>query len=160
MHSRTSCCQQRQWLWRFTRRFTLAAWKLCTLCSWPRSWLLTRAIVHYSWRWCVCTEAGFFFILQTYVDPSNPNHASLEAKNLIALADTNNDAKLSITEVLENMDLFLGSKMVDTGRNFHDEFWVTFFFLLFWFYLVMHILPWSLHKFIHVEILHEHCFSI
>ena len=63
-----------------------------------------------------------FPTLQTYVDPSNPNHASLEAKNLITLADLNNDGKLSLEEVLDNTDLFLGSKMVDTRRNFHDEF--------------------------------------
>ena len=57
-----------------------------------------------------------------YVDPHNENHAHLEADNLIQLADQNGDSKLTIDEVLENAELFLGSKMIDTGRNFHDEF--------------------------------------
>jgi len=61
-------------------------------------------------------------VLQLYVDPHNENHAHLEADNLIQLADLNSDGKLSIDEVLDNAELFLGSKMVDTGRNFHDEF--------------------------------------
>jgi calcium-binding protein len=61
-------------------------------------------------------------LFQLYVDPDNENHAHLEADNLIQLADQNSDGKLSINEVLENAELFLGSKMVDTGRNFHDEF--------------------------------------
>lgn len=60
--------------------------------------------------------------LKNYVDPKNPSHALLEAKNLIQLADTDRDGRLSLTEVLDNTDLFLGSKMVNTGRSFHDEF--------------------------------------
>jgi Ca2+-binding EF-hand superfamily protein len=60
--------------------------------------------------------------LKIYVDPHNENHAHLEADNLIQLADENSDGKLSMSEVLDNAELFLGSKMVDTGRNFHDEF--------------------------------------
>jgi len=60
--------------------------------------------------------------LKNYVDPKNPSHATLEAKNLIQLADTDRDGQLSLSEVLDNIDLFLGSKMVNTGRSFHDEF--------------------------------------
>lgn len=60
--------------------------------------------------------------LQSYVDPKNTNHAKLEAENLIGLADGDRNNKLSIEEILENMELFLGSKVVDTGRSFHDEF--------------------------------------
>jgi hypothetical protein len=60
--------------------------------------------------------------LQAYVDPKNPNHAKQEAKNLIELADTNKDLHLSLKEILENKDLFLGSKMCNAGKNFHDEF--------------------------------------
>ena len=56
------------------------------------------------------------------MDPKNPNHAMMEARNLVELADDDGDNKLSLTEVLENSELFLGSKMVDTGRSFHDEF--------------------------------------
>jgi hypothetical protein len=61
-------------------------------------------------------------MFQNYVDPQNPNHAKIEARNLIELGDTNHDGKLSFTEVLDNVDLFLGSKMVNTGQSFHDEF--------------------------------------
>ncbi len=56
------------------------------------------------------------------MDPQNPSHSRLEAENLISMADEDNDDKLSLDEVLDNAELFLGSKMVDTGRNFHDEF--------------------------------------
>ena len=63
-----------------------------------------------------------YVLLQVYVDPHNENHAHLEADNLIQLADENSDGKLSMSEVLNSAELFLGSKMVDTGRNFHDEF--------------------------------------
>ena len=63
-----------------------------------------------------------YFLFQTYVDPQNPSHAQQEARNLIQLADTNKDGKLALKEVLENTELFLGSKMVNTGKSFHDEF--------------------------------------
>ena len=71
---------------------------------------------------CVGPILPLVILLQVYVDPHNENHAQLEADNLIQLADENSDGKLSMTEVLNNAELFLGSKMVDTGRNFHDEF--------------------------------------
>lgn len=58
-----------------------------------------------------------------YIDPRNPRHAIQEAQHLITLSDTNLDGKLDLTEILSKMDLFLGSKMVDTERSFHDEFW-------------------------------------
>ncbi|XP_064642938.1 45 kDa calcium-binding protein-like [Lineus longissimus] len=60
--------------------------------------------------------------LLAYVDPKNPNHAKQEAKNLINLADTDKDLHLSLKEILENKDLFIGSKMCNAGKNFHDEF--------------------------------------
>lgn len=60
--------------------------------------------------------------LKVYVDPHNANVARLEAENLINLADQDADGRLSLSEVLENAELFLGSKVVDTDRNFHDEF--------------------------------------
>ncbi|XP_039278902.1 45 kDa calcium-binding protein [Nilaparvata lugens] len=57
-----------------------------------------------------------------YIDPKNPRHAREEAITLVTLADTSHDGKLSLAEVLNKMDLFLGSKMVDTAKSFHDEF--------------------------------------
>lgn len=61
-------------------------------------------------------------IFQIYFDPNNLNHARLEAQNLIKMADSDNDGKLTIEEVLDNTDLFIGSKMVDAKRKLHDEF--------------------------------------
>lgn len=61
-------------------------------------------------------------LFQMYIDPKNPRHAKEEAETLVVLADMNHDGKLSLLEVLNKMDLFLGSKMVDTARSFHDEF--------------------------------------
>lgn len=61
-------------------------------------------------------------LFQKYVDPKNPQHSRLESQNLIELADNNKDNMVSLEEMLENVDLFLGSKVVNTGRSFHDEF--------------------------------------
>ncbi|XP_053989387.1 45 kDa calcium-binding protein isoform X1 [Hylaeus volcanicus] len=60
--------------------------------------------------------------LLMYIDPTNPRHAIQEAQHLINLSDTNLDGKLNLPEILSKMDLFLGSKMVDTEGSFHDEF--------------------------------------
>lgn len=60
--------------------------------------------------------------LLMYNDPENPVHAKSEARELVAQADTNGDNKLSLDEVLAKKDIFLGSKMVNTARNIHDEF--------------------------------------
>ncbi|CAN7986792.1 unnamed protein product [Ixodes hexagonus] len=60
--------------------------------------------------------------LLMYNDPENPVHARSEARELVAQADTNGDNKLSLDEVLDKKDIFLGSKMVNTARNIHDEF--------------------------------------
>nr|CAD7424579.1 unnamed protein product [Timema monikensis] len=60
--------------------------------------------------------------LLMYIDPKNPRHAREEAQTLMSLSDINHDNNLSLQEILNKMDLFLGSKMVDTARSFHDEF--------------------------------------
>ncbi|XP_012280973.1 45 kDa calcium-binding protein [Orussus abietinus] len=60
--------------------------------------------------------------LLMYIDPRNPRHAIQEAQYLIDLSDTNHDGRLSLPEVLSKMELFLGSKMIDTEKSFHDEF--------------------------------------
>ncbi|XP_033321825.1 stromal cell derived factor mayday [Megalopta genalis] len=60
--------------------------------------------------------------LLMYIDPRNPRHAIQEAQHLISLSDTNLDGKLNLSEILSKMELFLGSKMVDTEGSFHDEF--------------------------------------
>jgi len=59
---------------------------------------------------------------QMYIDPKNPRHAREEAGTLLLLSDTDHDGSLSLREIFNKMDLFLGSKMVDTAGSFHDEF--------------------------------------
>ncbi|KAK6620715.1 hypothetical protein RUM43_011010 [Polyplax serrata] len=56
-----------------------------------------------------------------YVDPKNPRHAKEEADTLIELADVDGDGRLSLDEIFNKMDIFLGSKMIDAGDSFHDE---------------------------------------
>ncbi|KAH0550321.1 45 kDa calcium-binding protein [Cotesia glomerata] len=60
--------------------------------------------------------------LLMYIDPRNPRHAIQEAQHLMDLGDIDHNRKLSLSEVLSKTDLFLGSKMVDTEKSFHDEF--------------------------------------
>lgn len=60
--------------------------------------------------------------LLMYIDPKNPRHAREEAGTLLLLSDTDHDGSLSLREIFNKMDLFLGSKMVDTAGSFHDEF--------------------------------------
>lgn len=57
-----------------------------------------------------------------YSDPKNPAHSKMEARNLIALADVDGNGELSLDEILEKKDVFLGSKMVNPAQTFHDEF--------------------------------------
>ncbi|UYV78231.1 SDF4 [Cordylochernes scorpioides] len=59
---------------------------------------------------------------QVYNDPENPLTARREARRLMLAADSNRDSRLTLQEVLDKLDLFHGSKMVDTARSFHDEF--------------------------------------
>lgn len=60
--------------------------------------------------------------LLRYIAPQNPRRSELEAQTLISLADLDHDELLSLSEVLARPDLFMASKMVDTGKSFHDEF--------------------------------------
>uniref|UniRef100_T1JJ73 45 kDa calcium-binding protein n=1 Tax=Strigamia maritima TaxID=126957 RepID=T1JJ73_STRMM len=57
-----------------------------------------------------------------YSDPKNPAHAKSEARNLISSADTDHSGTLSLEEILAKKDIFLGSKMINISKNFHDEF--------------------------------------
>ncbi|KAF4527488.1 hypothetical protein B566_EDAN014542 [Ephemera danica] len=60
--------------------------------------------------------------LLMYIDPRNPRHARDEAETLVVLSDKDKDGNLSLAEILNKMDLFLGSKMVNAAKSFHDEF--------------------------------------
>jgi len=60
--------------------------------------------------------------LVMYSDPQNPAHAAMEAKALVDAADMDRNGSLSLKEVLAHKDIFLGSKVVDIAKTFHDEF--------------------------------------
>ncbi|XP_065351887.1 45 kDa calcium-binding protein [Cloeon dipterum] len=60
--------------------------------------------------------------LLVYIDPRNPRHARDEAETLVMLADVNKDGYLSLPEVLNKIDLFLSSKMINAAKSFHDDF--------------------------------------
>lgn len=77
----------------------------------------------------ICSTIVILYF-QMYIDPKNPRHAREEAETLVALSDTDHDGKLNLSEVLSKMDLFLGSKMIDTARSFHDEFWVFYMLII------------------------------
>jgi calcium-binding protein len=60
--------------------------------------------------------------LLQFVDPRNSRYAIQEAATLFGLADTNNDRKLSIDEMLSKQELFMTSKFISLIENFHNEF--------------------------------------
>lgn len=60
--------------------------------------------------------------LLQFVDPRNTRYAIQEAATLFSLADTNNDKKLTLQEMLDKTDLFMTSKMISLIENFHNEF--------------------------------------
>ncbi|XP_071946112.1 45 kDa calcium-binding protein-like [Antedon mediterranea] len=60
--------------------------------------------------------------LGKYMDPRNRIHAESEAQNLIIMADDNQDDKISLQEVLDNYNIFIGSKLVHFDWKVHDEF--------------------------------------
>lgn len=80
--------------------------------------MLTKIVFYFR---CLL-EISLMFFCQMYIDPKNPRHGREEADTLVILADTDHDGRLSLPEIFKKMDLFLGSKMVDTARSFHDEF--------------------------------------
>uniref|UniRef100_A0A182T9V9 EF-hand domain-containing protein n=1 Tax=Anopheles maculatus TaxID=74869 RepID=A0A182T9V9_9DIPT len=60
--------------------------------------------------------------LLSYVDPRHPRYAIQEASTLFSLADSNNDKKLVMHEMLASSSIFISSKMIHTAESFHDEF--------------------------------------
>ncbi|XP_012589998.1 PREDICTED: 45 kDa calcium-binding protein [Condylura cristata] len=60
--------------------------------------------------------------LQEYMDPMNEYSALNEAKQMIAIADENQNQHLEPEEVLKYSEFFTGSKLVDYARNVHEEF--------------------------------------
>lgn len=60
--------------------------------------------------------------LQDYMDPMNEFSALNEAKQMIAVADENQNHYLEPEEVLKYSEFFTGSKLVDYARSVHEEF--------------------------------------
>ena len=59
---------------------------------------------------------------QSYMDPMNEYNALNEAKQMIAVADENQNHHLEPEEVLKYSEFFTGSKLVDYARSVHEEF--------------------------------------
>lgn len=60
--------------------------------------------------------------LEEYMDPMNEYNALNEAKQMIAVADENQNHHLEIEEILKYGEYFTGSKLMDYARNVHEEF--------------------------------------
>ncbi|KAK1340616.1 hypothetical protein QTO34_019187 [Cnephaeus nilssonii] len=60
--------------------------------------------------------------LEEYMDPMNEYNALNEAKQMIAIADENQNQHLEPEEVLKYSEFFTGSKLVDYARSVHEEF--------------------------------------
>lgn len=61
-------------------------------------------------------------VLQDYMDPMNEYNALNEAKQMIAIADENQNQHLEPVEVLKYSEFFTGSKLMDYARSVHEEF--------------------------------------
>ncbi len=59
---------------------------------------------------------------QEYMDPMNEYNALNEAKQMIAVADENQNHNLELEEILKYSEYFTGSKLMDYARNVHEEF--------------------------------------
>ncbi|KAI1897129.1 hypothetical protein AGOR_G00079970 [Albula goreensis] len=60
--------------------------------------------------------------LEEYMDPMNEYSALNEAKQMIAVADENQNHNLELEEILKYSEYFTGSKLMDYARNVHEEF--------------------------------------
>ncbi|KAM9829932.1 45 kDa calcium-binding protein isoform X1 [Syngnathus typhle] len=60
--------------------------------------------------------------LEEYMDPMNEHNALNEAKQMIAVADENQNHNLELEEILKYSEYFTGSKLMDYARNVHEEF--------------------------------------
>ncbi|KAM6216868.1 45 kDa calcium-binding protein [Rhynchocyon petersi] len=60
--------------------------------------------------------------LEEYMDPMNEYNALNEAKQMIAIADENQNHHLEPEEILKYSEFFTGSKLVDYARSVHEEF--------------------------------------
>ncbi|KAH9413402.1 Calcium ion binding [Dermatophagoides pteronyssinus] len=56
-----------------------------------------------------------------WIIPNNTEIAMNEALHLISSADTNHDNRLSIDEIIDNHDVFVGSEATDFGQQLHTH---------------------------------------
>lgn len=68
---------------------------------------------------------SFLCDTQEYMDPMNEHNALNEARQMIAVADENQNHNLELDEILKYSEYFTGSKLMDYARNVHEEFWRT-----------------------------------
>lgn len=69
-----------------------------------------------------CHKYSCVFFSQEYMDPMNEHNALNEAKQMIAVADENQNHNLELDEILKYSEYFTGSKLMDYARNVHEEF--------------------------------------
>ncbi|XP_048470843.1 45 kDa calcium-binding protein [Rhincodon typus] len=60
--------------------------------------------------------------LEEYMDPMNEYSALNEAKQMIAVADENQDHYLELVEILKYSEYFTGSKLMNYAQSVHEEF--------------------------------------
>jgi len=62
--------------------------------------------------------------VRQWILPPEYDHISAEAKHLLQESDSDKDSKLSVREIVEKYDLFVGSQATDFGEALkrHDEF--------------------------------------
>jgi len=62
--------------------------------------------------------------VKQWILPPEYDHISAEAKHLMQESDLDKDSKLSVKEIVEKYDLFVGSQATDFGEALkkHDEF--------------------------------------
>lgn len=79
------------------------------------SYYLSPFIHHFFLLRCFCGA-------QEYMDPMNEHNALNEARQMIAVADENQNHNLELDEILKYSEYFTGSKLMDYARNVHEEF--------------------------------------
>ncbi|VDN06190.1 unnamed protein product [Thelazia callipaeda] len=59
--------------------------------------------------------------MKEWIMPVGFDHADAEAKHLIGIADEDRDGKLSVKEILDHYDTFVGSQATDYGEQLHKH---------------------------------------
>lgn len=85
---------------------------------WMTLWLCSLSLVDFTEKYLIMSP-----LLQEYMDPMNEHNALNEAKQMIAVADENQNHSLELDEILKYSEYFTGSKLMDYARNVHEEFW-------------------------------------